>query len=134
MTKKGENVRLYTKADLDKIRAEYPTFKPVEELAEELGRTVNALHLKAMRMGVMRPYSNRDPETRQKTRCFGLDFDETCIGKCPQWVACLEEYTDKIKNKLEIEYKEKRLNKIRVKNKVLASQIIEVIKEINKSG
>lgn len=133
MSKKGHKTRYYTKANLEKIRAEYSTFKPVEEIAEELGRSVNAIHLKASRMGVSRPYNNDDERARLVTRCYTLDFDESCVGKCPQWIQCLEEYTERIKGELEIEFKDKRLKKITVKNKTLASHIVEVIRKINEN-
>ncbi len=49
----------WSESRLDLVRSQYPTSKPVEEIAEELGCTPQVLRYKAKKLGISRPISNK---------------------------------------------------------------------------
>jgi len=86
-------LREWTKEEIEKLKLDY-SLKGIPELAEELGRSENAIRIKASRLGLKR--------TLDINPCFGQDFTESCVDNCEDWLACLDAYTKQIQDALEI--------------------------------
>jgi len=115
-------LREWTKEEIEKLKLDY-SLKGIPELAEELGRSENAIRIKASRLGLKR--------TLDINPCFGQDFTESCVDNCEDWLACLDAYTKQIQDALEIEY---RITKITVKGKAKGSQIVRALREALKQN
>jgi len=115
-------LREWTKEELEKLKLDYG-LKSLPELCKELGRSENAIRIKASRMG-LKKFQDINP-------CFGKDFGERCVDSCPDWIACLDAYTQQIQDALEIEY---RITRITVRGNVKGSQIVRALREALKQG
>lgn len=115
----------WKKGEIERLRREFPSGNLIR-LSEELGRSMNSIRLKASRIGLKRSYVLATDGAL--IRCYGRDFDESCVERCPMWSPCLETYTEYEKEGL---IKEWALKKIRVTRPVLAERILEIIREAN---
>lgn len=111
--------------DLNYLKMNYSK-KPVSEIATELGRTENAIRLKASRSGLKRPFILlEDTQAQTVLKCYGRDFDQDCVDQCPVWYPCLDLWIEKQKKFIEYD---KESNTVRIKGHVVTGQIIEVIR------
>lgn len=115
----------WTEKEEEQLKKEY-CWRNNEEIARDLGKSVNAVYLKASRLGLTKTFIISDPEDLQLLKCFGKGIDETCIERCPGWLECLEKYSQDIKKELELEYELKRIT---IKGPTTAERLLQVIRE-----
>lgn len=120
--------KLWTIEQLNYLKANFH-YRSAAEIGKYLGRTENAINLKASRIGLKKPFKVYNKEDIQFLKCYGKEFDENCVDLCPGWMHCLDEFSQGVKKDLELELK---LTKLTVKNPTTPKAIITAIREVNK--
>jgi len=91
----------WTQYELDYLRKNYPKYHTsIGDIAGHLGRSENAIKVRASRIGVKRPVfidpiESWGPGAYELLKCYGLEFRADCVDSCPGWLKCMEIYTEK---------------------------------------
>lgn len=117
----------WKKSELDYLKRVYRTSITFNEIMENLpGRSEDSIRLKASRIGLSRPFNN-DPTVFNRVRCWGVDFDQTCVDRCPDWVNCLDQYAEEQKSHIIIGE-----NRATVNGAITGGMIAEALRGIKK--
>lgn len=110
----------YTAEDIQYLKDNYPS-GDLDLICKHLGRTMNGIRLKASRLGLARSWG----EDYTLMRCFGKDFDASCMIRCVGHEACLNKYLELIKVDGSIILSQNRLT---IVDKVKRDQLMRALK------
>jgi len=88
-----------------------------------LGRSEDAVRLKASRLGLSRVFFTAGDA--EAMNCYGKDFGENCITRCPGHDGCLDKYLELIKLDGSIILGQ---NKLTVLDKIERDQLFQALK------
>lgn len=116
--------KAWTPKDIEYLKEKYPqAMIRIGEIMEHLGRTEDAIRLKASRLGLARSFMTG--EDVQLMNCYGRDYDESCIIRCPGHHECLMAWTEAIKIDGSIIVGQ---NKLTILDKVDRDQLYQALK------